>query len=105
MIEVGDGSLTEVFTGFGRLGASAEQVASEAAGEARVYLASSAVADEHLTDRLFLPLALSGGGAFTAAKLSMHARTNIEVISQFLNGRFATHEKEDAVHVEVMPRA
>ena len=105
MIEIGDGEFRLVFTGFGRLGASAEKVASEAAGEARAYLSSSAVADEHLTDQLLLPIALGGSGAFTATKLSMHARTNIEVISLFLDVRFATHNKEDAVLVEVMPRA
>jgi RNA 3'-terminal phosphate cyclase (ATP) len=101
MIEMGDGNFTEVFTGFGRLGASAEKVASEAAGEARAYLASRAVADEHLTDQLLLPFALAGTGTFTATKLSLHARTNIEVISQFLSVQFAEEKSEECVWVEV----
>jgi RNA 3'-terminal phosphate cyclase (ATP) len=101
MIEIGDGAFTEVFTGFGRLGASAEKVASEAAGEARAYLASHAVADEHLADQLLLPVALAGAGAFTATKLSLHARTNIEVISLFLPVQFDTENGDDFVRVEV----
>jgi RNA 3'-terminal phosphate cyclase (ATP) len=101
MIEIGDGNFTEVFTGFGRLGASAEKVASEAAGEARAYLASRAVADEHLTDQLLLPLALAGTGTFTATKLSLHARTNIEVISRFLPVHFAEEKSKECVRVEV----
>jgi RNA 3'-terminal phosphate cyclase (ATP) len=105
MIEIGDGAFTEVFTGFGRLGASAEKVASEAAEEARAYLASRAVADEHLTDQLLLPLALAGGGAFTATKISLHARTNLEIISMFLPVHFATHKNEDCVRMEVTPQS
>jgi RNA 3'-terminal phosphate cyclase (ATP) len=101
MIEIGDSAFTEVFTGFGRLGASAEKVASEAAGEARAYLASRAVADEHLADQLLLPVALAGAGAFTATKLSLHARTNIEVISLFLPVQFDTENGDDFVRVEV----
>jgi len=100
MIEIGDGLFDEVFTGFGKVGTSAEKVASDAAGEARAYLASRAVADEHLTDQLLLPLALAGG-AFTATKLSLHARTNIEVISMFLPARFSVQEREGFVLVEV----
>ena len=101
MIEIGDGTITEVFTGFGRLGASAEKVASEAAGEARAYLASRAVADEHLTDQLLLPMALAGSGAFTGTKISMHAQTNMEVISLFLRVGFVAHKEEGCVHMEV----
>ena len=101
MIEIGDGTFTEVFTGFGRLGASAEKVASEAAGEARAYLASRAVADEHLTDQLLLPMALAGSGAFTGTKISMHAQTNMEVISLFLHVGFVAHKEEGCVRVEV----
>jgi RNA 3'-terminal phosphate cyclase (ATP) len=105
MIELGDGAFTEVFTGFGRLGASAEKVASEAAGEALSYLASRAVADEHLADQLLLPVALAGAGTFTATKMSLHARTNIEVISLFLPVQFATRNCEDFVGVEVSARS
>lgn len=99
MIEIGSESVTEVFTGFGRLGASAEKVASEAAGAARAYLASRAAAGEHLTDQLLLPMALAGAGSFTATKLSQHARTNMEVIAEFLPAKFQTTKCDDFVEV------
>jgi RNA 3'-terminal phosphate cyclase len=59
-------------------------VAAEAVESARAYLASGAAVSEHLTDQLLLPFALAGGGAFTAEKLNMHARTNMNVIKRFL---------------------
>ena len=99
MVEIGDGSVTEVFTGFGRLGASAEHVASEAAGEARAYLSSKAFAGEHLADQLLLPLALTGGGCFAATKVSLHAQTNMDVITRFLPICFATEKKEGYVQI------
>ena len=88
LIELTSGNVTEVFCGFGRIGASAESVASEAAGAARSYLVSGAVAGEHLTDQLLLPFALAGGGAFTAEKLNLHSRTNMEIIRCFLPVEF-----------------
>jgi len=45
---------------------------------------------------------LAGSGSFTALKLNMHARTNMEVISRFLPVRF--HSQEGDGHVEVAAR-
>jgi RNA 3'-terminal phosphate cyclase (ATP) len=101
LIELGSDSITEVFSGFGRLGASAEKVASEAAGAARSYLASDAFAGEHLADQLLLPFALAGGGSFTATKLSQHSRTNMEVIALFIPAVFAVEEKDRCIRIEV----
>ena len=103
LIEIGSDSITEVFSGFGRLGASAEKVASEAVGAARSYLASGAFADEHLADQLLLPLALAGGGSFTTTKISLHARTNMEVIALFLPIIFVEVEKDRCVEIVVKP--
>ena len=50
LIELASSSAAEMFCGFGRIGASAESVASEAADAALSYLASGAVAGEHLAD-------------------------------------------------------
>jgi RNA 3'-terminal phosphate cyclase (ATP) len=80
--------VSEIFTAFGQLGVSAEKVAGVAAREAREYLVSSAVADEHLSDQLLLPMALAGSGSFTATKMNLHARTNIGVIERFLAIRY-----------------
>src|SRR5262245_29723961 len=95
LIEVESDEVTEVFSAFGRLGVAAEVVAEEAVRQAREYLTSNAIAAEHLTDQLLLPLALAGGGSFTATKLSMHARTNQEVIRQFLPVDFETVKEKD----------
>jgi len=99
MVEVGTPSITEVFTGFGRLGASAEHVASEAAGAARSYSSSMAFASEHLTDQLLMLLALAGGGSFSATKISLHAQTNTRVVERFLPVTFFRQKKENHVQV------
>jgi RNA 3'-terminal phosphate cyclase (ATP) len=103
LIELTSGNVTEVFCGFGRIGASAESVASEAADAVRSYLASGAVAGEHLTDQLLLPFALAGGGAFTAEKLNLHSRTNMEIIRCFLPVDFLTTQEGNLVKLEVKP--
>jgi len=61
-------------------------------------------AAEHLTDQLLLPLALAGGGAFTATKLSRHARTNQEVISKFLPVTFEMENASDHCFVRLKRR-
>jgi RNA 3'-terminal phosphate cyclase (ATP) len=93
--------VTELFCGFGRLGASAESVAAEAVKEARAYMVSEAALGEHLADQLLLPFALAGGGVFTAEKLNRHARTNMDVISTFLPVSFATCQEGRSTRIEV----
>jgi len=104
MVEVGTPSITEVFTGFGRLGASAEHVATEAAGAVRSYLSSRAFAGDYLADQLLLPLALARGGSFSATKISLHAQTNMRVIERFLPITFCTQKKESCIHIWVEPK-
>ena len=81
--------VTEVFSGFGQRGVSAEKVAQDCVRRAQRYLSAGVAADEHLTDQLLLPLALAGGGEFSCVTPSRHTTTNIEVIEQFLPVRFA----------------
>ncbi len=76
--------VTEVFTAFGEKSVRAEAVARQALQHARRYIASNAAVDEYLADQLMLPLALAGGGRFTAESISMHAKTNATVIERFL---------------------
>ena len=45
---------------------------------------------EHLADQLLLPMALAGGGAFKTLPLSLHARTNIEVLRAHLEAHSYT---------------
>ena len=101
LIELSSSNFTEVFCGFGRIGASAESVASEAVDAARSYLVSGAAAGEHLTDQLLLPFALAGGGSFSAVTFNMHARTNMEIILKFLPVRFEVVEQEKRVCVSI----
>lgn len=75
---------TEVFSAYGEKSVKAETVARKSLDEARDYIASGAAVGEHLADQLMLPLALAGGGRFTAAAVSQHAITNAEVIKRFL---------------------
>jgi RNA 3'-terminal phosphate cyclase (ATP) len=77
-------NVTEVFAGFGAKAVRAEAVAQEAIAQAQAYTESDAAAGEHLADQLMLPMALAGGGSFTASTISMHAVTNAEVIGRFL---------------------
>jgi len=83
-LEIESGGVTEVFTGFGEKGTSAEAVAEKVAREARAYLAAGVPVGEHLADQLLLPMALAGSGAFRTTPLSRHSTTNIEVIRAFL---------------------
>ena len=86
-VEVRRGGVTEVFTGFGERGVSAERVAGRTVGEVRRYLAADVPVWRHLADQLMLPMALARGGSFTTGALTEHARTNAAVIESFLDVR------------------
>ena len=86
----------EVFTAFGEKSVASEQVARQVVQRARQYLMSPAAFAEYLADQMMLPLALAGGGGFTLDEVSMHARTNAQVIETFLPVRF-TFDKQDGV--------
>ena len=101
MIEVQSSNVTEIFTSFGKLGVSAEDVARDATEQASAYLHSSATVDEHLADQLLLPLAIAGGGSFSAVSLNMHAKTNMEVIRKFLPVQFEVTQEEGSSRVRV----
>lgn len=89
--------VTDVFTAFGERGKRAEQVAREAAIEAKRYLGSTAAISEHLADQLLLPLALGEGGSFTTTPLSGHSTTNMSTIRLFAGATFICEEAEDGV--------
>ncbi|HMV55002.1 MAG TPA: RNA 3'-terminal phosphate cyclase [Rhodocyclaceae bacterium] len=76
--------VTELFSGFGERGVSAETVAGRVVKAARAWLASGAAVGEHLADQLVMPLALAGGGSFTTHVQSSHLTTNLDVIARFL---------------------
>ena len=86
--------VTEVFTGFGRLGVKAERVADEVVRQAREYLQTDVPVGPYLADQLLLPLGLSAwqtgsnrrrrGGSFRTLPLTPHSETHIEILHQFL---------------------
>ena len=86
-------NITEVFTGFGSRGVSAERVASNAARDVEQYLASGVPVWEHLADQLMIPMALAGAGAYQTGSLSEHALTNAMVIEAF--GHHKVHLKNE----------
>jgi RNA 3'-terminal phosphate cyclase (ATP) len=87
LLEAAFEHVSEVVSGFGKLGVSAERVAQTAVGRMTGYLASDAFAGPYLADQLLLPFALAGGGAFTTVKPSQHSYTAAAVIEQFLDRR------------------
>jgi RNA 3'-terminal phosphate cyclase (ATP) len=94
--------VTEVVSGFGEKGVSAEQVAGSACDEAQAYLSTDVPVGVHLADQLLLPLALAGGGTFRTVKPSAHTLTNADVIRQFVDVSIVVEqERDDAYRVTV----
>jgi RNA 3'-terminal phosphate cyclase (ATP) len=103
VLEIESDHVTEVFTGFGMKGVTAEAVADHVVDDVRRYLADGAPVGEHLADQLLLPLALAGGGTFKTQALTKHATTNIEIIRQFIPLRISQHPPHQrTVVVETM---
>ena len=91
--------VTEIVTGFGRLGTSAESLARTAAQRMAGFLGTSAYAGPYLADQLFLPFALAGGGRFSTVKPSQHSRTAADIIALFTDRRFVFRQQEDGTHL------
>jgi RNA 3'-terminal phosphate cyclase (ATP) len=86
--------VTEISSGFGKLGVSAESLATTAAQRLKGYMESDAFAGPYLADQLLLPLALAGGGRFTSVKPSQHARTAADIIEKFTGRATRFDERE-----------
>ncbi len=82
MIEVVLSTHSEVFTGFGRRGVPAEEVALEACREARSFLDADAPVGPYLADQLLTPLALKGGGTYRATGITSHARSTAALVEE-----------------------
>jgi RNA 3'-terminal phosphate cyclase (ATP) len=104
-VEIESEHVTEVFTGFGERGVSAERVGSEVAEEAREYVAANVPVGRHLADQLLLPMALGQGGVFRTVKPSGHTRTQTELLGTFLGSEIQVREAEGpAWEIEVPAR-
>lgn len=85
-------NVTEVFTGFGRVGVAAEQIAKEVVREVRNYLKSAAPVGPHLADQIMLPLGISAWqqgsqnhvGSFRTIPLTRHSTTHIDLLRKIL---------------------
>lgn len=93
--------VTEVFTGFGEKGVSAESVAKRAVDSARSYLASEATVGRHLADQLLLPMALAGSGEFTTMPVTQHFESHVTILGKFLRVKVVTESRTDLVSVRV----
>ena len=91
MLDAAYEHVTEVVSGIGKLGLSAERIGNTAGKRMAGYEASCAFAGPYLQDQLLLPMAIAGGGAFTSVKISQHTRTAAEIIAKF-TGRKARFE-------------
>ena len=98
MLEARFEHVTEMTSGFGKLGVPAQAVGEHAARRMAGYLESTAAVGPYLADQLLLPMALSGGGCFTTVKPSQHARTAADIIALFLPIRVRFEEKEAGRH-------
>lgn len=99
MLEAVFEHVTEVVSGFGKLGVSAEKLASTAANRMTGYLNSGAFAGPYLADQLLLPFAVAGGGSFTTVKPSQHARTAADVIQLFFDRRCTFTHQDNGTHL------
>lgn len=91
--------VTEVVSGFGKLGLSAEKIGGMAGKRMAGYEASGAFAGPYLQDQLILPLAMAGGGAFSSVKIGEHCRTAAQIVELF-TGRTTSFEAiEGAGHL------
>jgi len=98
LVEIGSSHVTEVFTGFGRYGVKAENIAADVVKQVRSYLTAGVPVGPYLADQLILPLGISAwqqgsesagatsprGGAFRTLPLSRHSTTHIDLLRQFL---------------------
>ncbi len=87
-----------VFSAIGERGVSATEVGASCAHAFLRWRASGASVEEHLADQLMLPMLLASEGSFTCSELTLHSRTNIEVIHAFTGKRLHTRALEGGSH-------
>lgn len=85
-------------------------VRAEALGEAvgielMADIATGAGLDVHAADQLLVFLALAGGGSFSVRRLTLHARTAMRLIEQFLPVTFEVVESAGLAYVSVVARS
>jgi RNA 3'-terminal phosphate cyclase (ATP) len=98
MLEARYQEVTEIVSGFGQLGVTAERLGKTAAARMRGYLESDAFAGPYLADQLILPFVLAGGGMFTTVKPSQHLVTAIDIAQRFTGRTVRLEQQEGGCH-------
>lgn len=99
LLEANFEHVTELMSGFGKLGVPAERLAKTAAKRMAGYIAGGAFAGPYLQDQLLLPMAFARGGAFTTVKISEHSRTAAHLIERFAGTGFRVQERDEGANV------
>lgn len=103
-VELTSQHVTEIVTGFGERGVSAETVAARSVTASRRYIAAGVAIGEHLADQLLLPMALARAGSFTTLRPTPHTTTNRRIIGHFLDTTIALRQlKEDIWRIACSP--
>ena len=89
--------ITSLFEQTGEVGVSSERVAKRCTGRVKKFLKAGAAVEEHLADQLLIPMALAGGGEFTTTEPSLHTKTNIDVIQNFLDINIQVYPEADGL--------
>ena len=105
IIEATYESVTEVFTGFGELGVSAERVAGRAVDQFRKHFSAEVPIGRYLADQLLIPMAMAGGGRFRTIKPTKHTTTNIGIIRRFLDVEIIGEKTGDVWEVIIDSRS
>ncbi|MCP4688953.1 MAG: RNA 3'-terminal phosphate cyclase [Desulfobacterales bacterium] len=90
-------AVTEVFTGFGKRGVTAEKVGARTVKSVTEYLNHDVPVGRHLADQILIPMALARGGRFRTLAPTSHTRTNAEVLKRFLDIDISMEEIEPGV--------
>lgn len=87
-------NITEIFTGFGVKGITAEKVAKKCVGQVKNYLAANVPVGRFLADQMLIPMAMAGQGKFKTLPLSRHTTTNVDIIKRFIDLDISYQEVE-----------
>lgn len=87
--------ICNVFSAIGDPNAEAEEIGRSVAEAFLAWSERGTSVDAHLADQLMLPIALAGSGSFTCNELTLHSRTNIEVIHAFTGHRLRAWDLGD----------
>jgi RNA 3'-terminal phosphate cyclase (ATP) len=108
ILEVESQFVTEIFSGIGRRGVPAEEVADEALTELREYLAAGAPIGDHLADQIMLPFSIAAwqtgrGCRFRTLPLTSHSTTHMEIVCKFLNCQITSEIDSHGTTVSIRP--